>query len=150
MKIEIKPHRDLQNFKSLFRKIIQKDTGYDEDINKIVQNASVKRHYCGCGKTVDEFKAIRRGDLVTGELELGGRMINVIKGLNEEQIDELTLLIPEDEIGVKYKPNGSSAFKVLTNASAAKTSAILTFLLSFGETPLFGSTRRRFRQSFNI
>lgn len=138
VKIEIKPHRDLQNFKSLFRKIIQKDTGYDEDINKIVQKCFREKDIAvGVAKTVDEFKAIRRGDLVTGELELGGRMINVIKGLNEEQIDELTLLIPEDEIGVKYKPNGSSAFKVLTNASAGqKTSAILTFLLSFGETPL--------------
>ena len=64
-------------------------------------------------------------------------MINVIKGLNDEQMDELFLLTPEDEIGVKYKPNGSSTFKVLTNASAGqKTSAILTFLLSFGEVPL--------------
>ncbi|MGF2614297.1 PHP domain-containing protein [Rossellomorea vietnamensis] len=136
IRIEIKPFRDSQNFKEVFRRIIQKETGFDDDVNKIVQSCftggDVILNIAGL---VKEFKDIRKG--TTSNLELGGRMLNVIKSLNEEQIDELTLLVPEDEIGVKYKPNGSSSFKVLTNASAGqKTSAILTFLLSFGESPL--------------
>jgi ABC-type Mn2+/Zn2+ transport system ATPase subunit len=136
IKIEIKPYRDSQNFKGLFRSIIQKETGYDDDINKIVQSCFTGGDVISnIARLVNEFKNIR--GKTSSNLELGGRMINVIKGLNEEQIDELTLLIPEDEIGVKYKPNGSSSFRVLTNASAGqKTSAILTFLLSFGENPL--------------
>lgn len=136
IKIEIKPCRDSQNFKELFRKIIQKETGYDDDINKIVHNCFVGREVISnIEKTVSDFKEIREGN--SSNIDLGGRMLNVIKGLNDEQIDELTLLIPEDEIGVKYKPNGSSSFRVLTNASAGqKTSAILTFLLSFGDAPL--------------
>nr|WP_259547331.1 hypothetical protein [Heyndrickxia oleronia] len=136
IRIEIKPCRDSQNFKWLFRKIIQKETGFDEDVNKIVQSCFAGGDVISnIARLVKEFKDIREDS--SSNLELGGRMLNVIKGLNEEQIDELTLLIPEDEIGVKYKPNGSSSFKVLTNASAGqKTSAILTFLLSFGEAPL--------------
>ncbi len=136
IRIEIKPCRDWQNFKELFRRIIQKETSYDDDINKIVETCFTGGDVIlNIAKLVDEFKKIRGES--SSNLELGGRMLNVIKGLNEEQLDELTLLIPEDEIGIKYKPNGSNSFKVLTNASAGqKTSAILTFLLSFGETPL--------------
>lgn len=52
-------------------------------------------------------------------------------------MDELTLLYPEDEVQVKYKAANSNEYKPLSNASAGqKTSAILTFLLSYGEVPL--------------
>ncbi|CAH0249211.1 hypothetical protein SRABI80_02944 [Peribacillus frigoritolerans] len=61
----------------------------------------------------------------------------VIKELNDEQLDRLHLLYPEDKIEVKYKANKASGYKSISNASAGqKTSAVLTFLLSYGNMPL--------------
>ena len=52
-------------------------------------------------------------------------------------MDELELFMPEDEVVVQYKPENSDKFKPLSTASAGqKTTAILTFLLSFGSIPL--------------
>ena len=67
----------------------------------------------------------------------GKRFITVLKGLNDEQIAMLNLLVPEDDIEVSYKPNGASSFKKLINASAGqKTSTMLAFILSDGTIPL--------------
>jgi len=45
--------------------------------------------------------------------------------------------MPEDEIEVSYKQNGSRTYKLLSNASAGqKCSAILTYILSHGKIPL--------------
>jgi hypothetical protein len=135
IKIELKPFRDQQSFINTFRDIFQKSNGYGEDINTIVQKCFRGADVIfNISQTVSHFKELRN---LGRESDLGGRMQNVIRKLNEEQIDELDLLIPEDEVVVKYKPNGSASFKLLTNASAGqKTSAILSFLLSFGNTPL--------------
>jgi len=47
------------------------------------------------------------------------------------------LFMPEDEIEVQYKPNPTGGFKSLSTASAGqKTTAILTFILSYGNTPI--------------
>ena len=47
------------------------------------------------------------------------------------------LFMPEDEIEVQYKPNPTCGFKSLSTASAGqKTTAILTFILSYGNTPI--------------
>ena len=57
--------------------------------------------------------------------------------MNDAQIDEIQLLLPEDEIEVQYKPSGAAAYKSLSTASAGqKTTAILTFILSYGNIPL--------------
>ena len=136
IKIEVNSKRDKRHLTESVRAVLQKFNAYDEDINKIVsrclQGPNVNLQIA---QLVKEFVQIRNGEV--SNTEFSGRMVNVIKRLNDEQIDELSLLIPEDEISVKYKPNGSREYRVLTNASAGqKTSAILTFLLSFGEVPL--------------
>lgn len=136
IKIDISPNRDKQNLIESIRQVLQKFTGFEDDINRFanrcLQGPDVTLNI---SRLAEEFVQIRKGELIN--TEFSGRMVNVIKGLNDEQIDELFLLTSEDDIKVKYKPNGSSEFKVLTNASAGqKTSAILTFLLSFGDVPL--------------
>jgi PHP family Zn ribbon phosphoesterase len=139
VRIEIKPFRDKNNFENNFRRIIQKQSSYDDDIkiilNRVFRGSDVVSNVA---KMIDDFNDLRNSssDTELGEI-LGKRFVNIIKSLNDEQIDQLTLLLPEDEIVVKYKPNGSDSYKLLTNASAGqKTSAILTFLLSYGEIPL--------------
>lgn len=134
LKIEIKKFRDKKFFEHQFRRIIQKEDTFNEDIHKIID-------FCFKGKVEDNilkliyiFIDIRSGK--NNEI-FSGRFIRVIRELNKEQMDELMLLYPEDEVQVKYKAANSNEYKPLSNASAGqKTSAILTFLLSYGEVPL--------------
>ena len=82
----------------------------------------------------DIIKSLRKNESV--EI-ISGHFKNVITSLNDAQIDELMLFMPEDEIEVQYKPIQSGPFKSLSTASAGqKTTAILTFILSYGNNPL--------------
>ena len=60
----------------------------------------------------------------------------MIQDLSPNQMDLIDLLLPEDEIEMQYK-NRKGTYSSLAVASAGqKTTAILTFILSFGNTPL--------------
>ena len=135
VKLEIKPFRDKESFKSQFRTIIQRETGFEEDIDKVVD-------ICFNGNVEKQLSILRthfleiRNATVKRQI-FGGRFQTLIKSLSESQIDEIDLLYPEDEMLVFYKPNKLSPFKPLSNASAGqKTSAILTFILSYGNNPI--------------
>ncbi len=128
------PFRDAGDFERRFRDIIQKDSGYEIDIDKIVNrcfNGLVQRKI---GELVAQMHEVRQG---VDSDKFSGRFRGLIRKLSDEQMDALELLFPEDEIAIKYKPNNASKFKPLSNASAGqKTSAILTFILSHGDEPL--------------
>ncbi|MEW5596907.1 TrlF family AAA-like ATPase [Peribacillus frigoritolerans] len=133
IKMTIKRFRDRQNFESLFRKVIQKEDTYSTEINNILD-------FCFHGNIENKIPELLRKihNVRKGENDdiIVGRFVQVIKSLNDEQIDELMLIMPEDEISVEYKANNGT-FRPLSNASAGqKTSAILTFLLSYGDVPL--------------
>jgi hypothetical protein len=135
LKISINQFRNKNDFENKLRQILQKQDTFQDDINILVD-------ICFRGKVEDKIKEIKkifldiRQDLDVNKIVSGG-FINIIKNLNSEQIDEIELLIPEDEIEIKYKPNNQSPFKSLSTASAGqKTTAILTFLLSYGKNPL--------------
>ncbi|WP_180235047.1 TrlF family AAA-like ATPase [Bacillus cereus] len=134
LQIEIKKFRDKKFFETQFRRIIQKPDTFNEDINKIVEFCFKGKVEDNILKLLDIFNDTRDGK--SNDL-YSGKFIRVIKELNKEQMDELMLLYPEDEIQVKYKTANSNRYIPLSNASAGqKTSAILTFLLSYGEMPL--------------
>ena len=136
VKIKIKPFRNQADFELKFRKILQRENNtFQSDVDKLTS-------LCFSGNVQEKLKEIRGiilkirasediGDIVTGHF------VNLITSLNEAQIDEIELFLPEDEIEVQYKPTKSAAFKSLSTASAGqKTTAILTFLLSYGKVPL--------------
>lgn len=134
VQISINGFRDQDSFEQQFRSIIERESGFEKDINTL--KTKLFR-----GKIVEKIKeyrtsilALKKGDDLQ---EFGGYFRNRIKELRDEAIDHLLLLMPEDEIAVKYKPTGSSTFKPLTTASAGqKTTAILTFIMSHGKCPL--------------
>lgn len=136
VKINIKPFRDRVDFENKLRTILQKKDRYEKDIDYLTNlcfNGNIEHK-------IKEFKEvilkIRDGEDIRG-YDISGHFVNLIKGLNEAQIDEIELLMPEDEIEVQYKPTDKSPFKSLSTASAGqKTTAILTFILSYGNTPL--------------
>jgi DNA repair ATPase RecN len=136
IKIDVKKYRDKSNFETRLRGILQKNTSFDEDFDKIAS-------LCFEGNVLDNIDIFSRQVIGikegTADYEQYGVRFknNVLKLLNDEQIAELRLLIPEDELQVKYRPSNSTQYKSLTNASAGqRTSAILTFILSDGNVPL--------------
>ncbi|WP_043932534.1 TrlF family AAA-like ATPase [Bacillus sp. EB01] len=135
IKIEVKPFRDSENFEAELRKILQRPDTFTDDfqvINSLVFNGPVERNITELRDMITTIK-----DTGQNNGRFTGRFNTLIKGLNDEQMDKIRLLYPEDKIEVQYKANAASGFKSISNASAGqKTSAILTFLLSYGDSPL--------------
>ena len=134
VKISIKPFRNKTDFVINLRKIMQRDEHYQAGIDYLTDlcfNGNVEQNII---LVRDLFLKIRIGEAVSG---VDGHFINLVTSMNDAQIDEIELLLPEDEIEVQYRTSSLSSYKSLSTASAGqKTTAILTFLLSYGITPL--------------
>jgi uncharacterized membrane protein len=136
VKININAFRNKTDFELRLRKIIQRENlSFQDDIDSLTNlcfQGNVEQ------KIIDVrnvFLKIRKNEDVSDVVT--GHFVNLVKSLNDGQIDEIELLLPEDEIEIQYKPTPSSQFKSLSTASAGqKTTAILTFILSFGKVPL--------------
>jgi len=135
VKISIKPFRNKADFELKLRNILQKEDTFHGDIDKLSD-------LCFQGIVERKIKDFRnvfskiRNDEDIGDI-VSGHFVNLVKSLSDSQIDEIELFLPEDEIEIQYKPNLSSPFKSLSTASAGqKTTAILTFILSYGKVPL--------------
>lgn len=136
VRMKVAPFRDSDHFLRSLREIFQKDTGFDDDLEKII--AKIFSPKTDVVKEVEELRnsllEIRSG---TYNPQFGKPFNKIVEVLNDEQVDELQIVLPEDEIVVEYRPAGSKAFKPLSSASPGqKTSAILTFILSHGTCPL--------------
>jgi ABC-type lipoprotein export system ATPase subunit len=135
IKIEIKGFRNQDDFESQLRSIMSNDSSFGDDIEKL-------KSLCFTGIVEKQIDICKKALLdahysdISSE-HFGGHLKNALRKLSPSQIDNIELLMPEDEIIVKYKPEGSTTYKPLSTASAGqKTAAILTFLLSFGDIPL--------------
>lgn len=135
LKIEIKGFRNRDDFESQLRSIISNESSFGDDIEKL-------KTLCFTGVIEDKILIAKKALLDahyndTSSEHFHGFFKNALKKLSPSQIDNIEIFMPEDDIIVKYKPEGSSVFKPLSTASAGqKTAAILTFLLSFGDIPL--------------
>jgi len=136
VKINIKGFRNKTDFELRLRKIIQRENfSFQDDIDSLT-------NLCFQGNVEQKIKEIRDVFLKIRKDEdvssiVSGHFVNLVKSLNDGQIDEIELLLPEDEIEIQYKPTSKAPFKSLSTASAGqKTTAILTFILSYGKVPL--------------
>jgi len=136
IQIDVKAFRDKSDFISKFRAIIQKESGFEDDIDALTDGifkGIVENNIGDFKKKIESLSEAAS----TNKNGFSGKFYNMLCKLNNTQLDHITLLYPEDDITVKYKANERSAFKSLSTASAGqKTTAILTFILSFGDTPL--------------
>lgn len=134
VQVSVKAFRNRNDFINKLRAIIRKEDSFQTDVDYLTDlcfNGNVERTIDAVRKI---FLEIKQENVVTG---VTGYFVNLVKGLPDSQIDEIELLLPEDEIEIKYKPSGSNVFKPLSTASAGqKTTAILTFILSQGNIPL--------------
>jgi len=136
VKVNIKPFRNQSDYETRLRKLLQRENAsFQTDIDALIE-------ICFSGNVEQKIKdvrsvftKIRANEDVSSTVT--GHFVNLVKNLNDAQIDEIELLLPEDEIEIQYKPTPASAFKSLSTASAGqKTTAILTFILSYGKLPL--------------
>ena len=51
-------------------------------------------------------------------------------------IDQMLSFVPEDDLKVSYKSSGGKFIPLVTASPGQKTTAILTFILAYGEKPL--------------
>jgi ABC-type Mn2+/Zn2+ transport system ATPase subunit len=134
VKISIKQFRNRTDFITNLRKIIQREDHYQAGIDYLADLCFTGNVEHNIISVRDLFLKIRRGEAVTG---VDGHFVNLVTSMNDAQIDEIELLLPEDEIEVQYRTSSSASYKSLSTASAGqKTTAILTFLLSYGAAPL--------------
>ncbi len=136
VKININAFRNKNDFELRLRKIIQRENNtFQEDIDSLI-------NLCFNGNVEQKIKEVRDIFLKIKKDEdvsqiVSGHFVNLVKSLNDGQIDEIEIFLPEDEIEIQYKPTLTSPFKSLSTASAGqKTTAILTFILSYGAVPL--------------
>ena len=133
VRIKIKAFRNKSSFEQYFRKFLGKEAEFKNDIDNLVNsvfNGKVDDKISVFFETIKDIKLSKKE---TKDV----RFTNVIKSLSESVLDEIELLMPDDEICIEYKPTGSNFYQPLSTASAGqKTTAILTFILSHGETPL--------------
>lgn len=134
IRVKINPFRNQTSFELQVRKIIGKETSFEEDFKKL-------KELCFRGQVEQKIKEVKnefRKNYFDDNAEVvGGYFKNAVKGITDAGMDELELFMPEDEVVVEYKPENAVTFKSLSTASAGqRTTAILTFLLSFGTIPL--------------
>lgn len=138
VKINVRKMSDSKKFEFEFRSIVQKDRGYGDDFDIITAK-------CFPQKPVDfekEYQTVMDDihNIASGKdssLGFGGWFVRMVRELDDEQMSKLETLVPDDQIDVLYKPNGSSSFRSIVSASAGqKTTAVLTYILSQGSMPL--------------
>lgn len=135
VKININTFRNKNSFEVQLRKILQKDDSFQSEIDKLTLLCFTGKVEHKIQEVRDIFLKVRKGEEVPKTMQVN--FIKLINSLNDAQIDEIELFLPEDEIDVQYKTTTNSAFKSLSTASAGqKTTAILTFILSYGKVPL--------------
>ena len=103
-----------------------------EDIQKLEQIVFGK-------KGIEEYRSIVRQIRQGQELKdsFSATFKKAIREMDIDKFFRLEELIPKDELVVSYKPEGGKKFVPLSTASAGqKTTAILTFILAYGNVPL--------------
>lgn len=136
VKININAFRNKNDFELKLRKIIQREKfSFQDDIDSLIDLCFRGNVEQKITEVRDVFLKIRKNEDVSDVVS--GTFVNMVKSLTDGQIDEVELLLPEDEIEIQYKATSTSSFKSLSTASAGqKTTAVLTFILSYGKAPL--------------
>ena len=131
--IEFIPAANKELFEKEVKELIGKDgIRVNEDIQKLEEIIFGK-------KGIEEYRNIIRHIRLDQALKTGfsATFRNTIQQLDIERFYRLEELIPSDRLVVKYKPEGGKKFVPLSTASAGqKTTAILTFILAYGNLPL--------------
>ena len=127
-------NQDIRNKYRMLKSITDKSEGnatIDEDIEMF---ADIFFGKDGTEKFREVVQNIRNKNNTT---DYAARTRAAITEMTPEAFARMIYFIPEDDLVVSYKPEKSKKYIPLSNASAGqKTTAILTFLLAYGNLPL--------------
>lgn len=132
VKFKIQRSRNRSSFIQMMKSVLNKDnTTIEEDINKLADIFFVN-------KGIEQFRQqmwdIRKEN---DKKSFSKYTRTSILEMQPEAFARMISFLPEDDLMVTYRPENSSKDIPLSNASAGqKTSAILTFLLAYGDMPL--------------
>ena len=133
VQINFIPAANRESFEKEVKDLIGKDgVRVNEDIQKLEEIVFGK-------KGIEEYRNIISQIRADQELKesFSATFKKAIRELDTDKFYRLEELIPNDELVVSYKPEGGKKFVPLSTASAGqKTTAILTFILAYGNVPL--------------
>lgn len=132
VKIDIVKCGNKESFDEMIKTYTQKDNiTIEADIEKF-HNIIDKEN--GIEEFRNTINGIRNGEKNSNYSAVLDR---AIKGMDEAVYDKMSIFLPEDDLIVSYKPEGQTRYIPLKTASAGqKTTAILTFILAYGNVPL--------------
>lgn len=132
VKFEVQRGRNRDSFVEMMKSVLNKDNStISEDIKKLADMFFDKDGIAAFRKLMFEMK--EKQDTSS----LASRTRTAIIDTQPEAFARMISFLPGDELRVSYRPENSKKYIPLSNASAGqKTTAILTFLLSYGENPL--------------
>ena len=132
VKFEIQRNRNRISFIQTLKTLLNKDIAtVDDNINEL---ADMFFSRGGIEQFRKRIQEIREG---VDKSSYSAKLRSAICDVTPETYARMISFLPEDDLRVSYKPENSSRYIPLSNASAGqKTTAILTFLLAYGEMPL--------------
>lgn len=132
IKIEYVEYGDELSFAKYVKNILGKDNKtIDDDLERIAEYVKSK----GMCAFKDFINAIKKDEKLS--IEVSSHFKKSVKELDDDSFDKLITFYPEDDLRISYKPSKGKNYLPLSTASAGqKTTAILTFILSYGTTPL--------------
>lgn len=133
--IHVHPYMDSHDWEMKFRKISQKQQGYERGVETAYDSVYGNQNI---SDNLESFKNTMH-QLHDGTLQnnpYDGWYTKMIQELTPSQMDEIDLLYPEDEIEMQYVGRDGTLRSIAVASAGQKTTAILSFILSFGKTPL--------------
>lgn len=133
--ILVHPYMDKNDWEMKLRRISQKQSGYDRGVDAALENVYGSSDI---SNGIESFKVSMR-QLHDGTLQnnpYDGWYTRMIQELTQSQMDEIDMLYPEDEIEMQYVGRDGTLRSIAVASAGQKTTAILSFILSFGKTPL--------------
>lgn len=132
VKFQIQRRRNRVSFIQMMKTVLNKSNAtIDEDIEMF---ADIFFGKDGTEKFREVVQNIKNKNNTT---DYAARTRAAITEMTPEAFARMIYFIPEDDLVVSYKPEKSKKYIPLSNASAGqKTTAILTFLLAYGNLPL--------------
>ena len=150
VRVELQPFGDRKQAKESIRTLIDRQNVYAEYIGENDNRGFIHDLYVNQDRKGDSDNMLNGIDTLKSELDTSDidrtliptihtPFLNHLKTIGQktpEVLDRLWCWFPEDEVQVRYRtPSGK--FSSIDHASAGqKTSAILSFLLAYGEEPL--------------
>lgn len=132
VKFEIKRARNKDSFVKMMINLLGKENATINENIMELQDVFFGKN--GKMKFTEIIKKIRSKEDVSSYSK---RMRDAIIEMQPESYARMIAFIADDDLAVSYRPEKSKKYIPLSNASAGqKTTAILTFLLAYGQVPL--------------